>query len=52
CVCEINARFSFGWIARALGRRHGTTRLGFAAAPPGARVLIAPAADGITAWIA
>ncbi|CAN5819856.1 hypothetical protein BH11MYX3_BH11MYX3_37990 [soil metagenome] len=52
CVCEINARYSFGWIARALHRRHGTTRLGFSAAPPGARELIAPADDGITAWIA
>ncbi len=52
CVCEINARYSFGWVARALHRRHATTRLGFSAAPPGARVLIAPADDGITAWIA
>ena len=51
CVCEINARYSFGWIARALGERFGTTRLGFSAAPPEARVLIDPANDGITAWI-
>ncbi len=52
CVCEINARYSFGWIARALQRCFGTTRLGFSAPPPGARVLIAPVGDGITAWIA
>lgn len=51
CVCEINARYSFGWVARALARRHGTTRLGFGAAPAGARVLVAPAGDGVTAWI-
>lgn len=52
CVCEINARYSFGWIARGLAARFGTTRLGFSAPPPDARVLIAPASDGITAWIA
>lgn len=52
CVCEINARFSFGWVARALARSRGTTRLGFSTPPPGARVLIEPARDGITAWIA
>ena len=52
CVCEINARYSFGWVARGLANRFGTSRLGFAAPPPGARVLIAPARDGITAWIA
>lgn len=51
-VCEINARYSFGWIARALHARLGTTRLGFGPAPDGARVVIAPAADGVTAWIA
>jgi hypothetical protein len=51
-VCEINARYSFGWVARGLAERFGTTRLGFSEAPPGARVLIAPASDGITAWIA
>ena len=50
-LCEINARFSFGWIARALQRRFGTTRLGFGDAPPGATTLIAPADDRITAWI-
>ena len=51
-LCEINARLSFGWIARALADRLGTRRLGFGPAPPGARVLIAPADDGITAWCA
>jgi hypothetical protein len=51
--CEINARTTFGWIARAYGKRLGATRLGLAGEPPpGARVLIAPAADGVTAWIA
>ena len=50
-LCEINARFSFGWIARAFQHRLGTTRLGFGEAPPGATTLIAPAADRITAWI-
>ncbi len=52
CVCEINARYSFGWVARGMRERFGTTRLGFGAAPAEARVLIAPADDGITAWIA
>lgn len=47
-LCEINARYTFGWVARALG---GTT-LGFGPPPPAARVWIAPAADGITAWTA
>ncbi len=51
-LCEINARLSFGWIARALADRLGTRRLGFGPPPPGARVLVAPAGDGITAWCA
>ncbi len=51
-LCEINARLSFGWIARALADRLGTRRLGFGPPPPGAIVLIAPAGDGITAWCA
>jgi hypothetical protein len=48
-LCEINARHTFGHVARALG----ATRLGFGPeAPPGATVLIAPAADDpTTAWI-
>lgn len=50
-LCEINARYTFGWIARSLGARFGTQRLGFARAmPAGAVVLIAPADDGVTAW--
>ena len=54
CVCEINARYSFGWVARAMQRRHGTARLGFGAPPAGATALIAPGPvdDGVTAWIA
>jgi len=51
-LCEINARLSFGWIARALAARLGAQRLGFGPAPPEALVLIAPADDGITAWCA
>jgi hypothetical protein len=51
-LCEINARYTFGWVAHALRRRCGTTRLGFAPAPSGAVPLIAPGADGVTAWIA
>ncbi|HMG55901.1 MAG TPA: hypothetical protein VK601_20515, partial [Kofleriaceae bacterium] len=42
-LCELNARHSFGWIARALARRLAIRRLGFDAPPPGATVLIAPA---------
>jgi len=51
-LCEINARYTFGWIAHALRRRLATTRLGFTPAPPGATTLIAPGADHVTAWIA
>lgn len=51
-LCEINARYTFGWIARALHQRLGTPRLGFAAPPAEATVLIEPADDGVTAWIA
>jgi len=51
-LCEINARFSFGWIARAFAARFGTTKLGFGEPPTGAKILISPAADGVTAWIA
>jgi len=51
-LCEINARTTFGWIAWAFAAVSGTTRLGFGEAPPGARVLIAPASDHVTAWIA
>ena len=51
CVCEINARFSFGWVARALARRHGITKLGFSAPAPGAHVLVEPRGDGVCAWM-
>jgi hypothetical protein len=45
--CEINARHTFGHVARALG----CPVLGFGEPPAGARVLIAPAADDpFTAW--
>jgi hypothetical protein len=58
-LCEINARYSFGWVARALDQRFaslrdaaharlGTHTLGFGAPPPTARLLIAPPT---TAWI-
>ena len=49
-LCEINARHTFGTIARALGRR-GVTQLGFSTPPPHARLLIAPADDGVVAWV-
>lgn len=46
-LCEINARHTFGHVARALG----APRLGFGAPPPGATVLVAPAPDDpVTAW--
>jgi hypothetical protein len=51
-LCELNARHSFGWIARGLARRLGVQRLGFDAPPPGATVLIAPGDDRVTAWCA
>lgn len=51
-LCELNARYSFGWIARALARRLGIRRLGFDPPPPGATVLIAPGDDRVTAWCA
>ena len=46
-ACEINARHTFGHVARALGARV----LGFGPPPPGAHVLVAPTADDpTTAW--
>ncbi len=51
-LCEINARFTFGHVAHALATRLGSTQLGFQPPPPGATVLIAPADDGVTAWVA
>jgi hypothetical protein len=51
-LCELNARYTFGWIARGLARRLGIRRLGFDTPPPGATVLIAPGDDRVTAWCA
>jgi hypothetical protein len=51
-LCELNARYTFGWIARALGDRLGIRRLGFDSPPPAATVLIAPGDDRVTAWCA
>jgi hypothetical protein len=46
-MCEINARHTFGHVARALGGRV----LGFSPAPPGATTLVsATANDPFTAW--
>jgi hypothetical protein len=50
-LCEINARSTFGHVARAFGAS-GSTRFGFGAPPEGATVLVASANDGVTAWIA
>ncbi len=50
-VCEINARYSFGWIARAYARRTGCTRLGFGSPPQRAQILIEDREDHVTAWI-
>jgi hypothetical protein len=47
-VCEVNARHTFGHVARAIGARV----LGFGPPPPGARVLVASVpGDPSTAWI-
>jgi len=52
-LCEINARFTFGHVAHGLGTQLGIRRLGFTSTPPDdATVLIAPADDGVTAWVA
>jgi len=51
-LCELNARYTFGWIARALGDRLGIRRLGFDSPPHAATVLIAPGDDRVTAWCA
>lgn len=53
-MCEINARLSFGHIARALGEPPLTLRLAIAPEPipAGARVLLAPSdEDPTSAWI-
>lgn len=52
-LCEINARHTFGHVARALGRRLGRSVLGFGPPAAGATVLIAPASgDPLCAWMA
>lgn len=49
-LCELNARHTFGHVARALHARLGTRMLGFGTAPPDARILVTPGADGVSAW--
>jgi hypothetical protein len=57
-VCEINARYSFGWVARAFARRSGCTKLGFGPPPiehtaaERATILIENRDDNIVAWLA
>ncbi len=51
-VCEINARYTFGWIARAFSRRTGCTRLGFGTPPEKSSTLIEDRGDHVMAWIA
>lgn len=52
-LCELNARYTFGHVARALAARLGTRVLGFGAPPPGAQILVAPSADDpVSAWVA
>jgi hypothetical protein len=51
-LCEINARYTFGHVARALGRRLGITRLGFDPnMPAGGRPLLVHK-DRPMAWVA
>jgi hypothetical protein len=52
-LCEINARYTFGHVARALLARTGGTTLGFGASPPpDARVIVAPHPnDPSSAWV-
>jgi hypothetical protein len=51
-VCEINARYTFGWVARAYQRRTGCTRLGFGPPQGNATTLIEGRDDNIVAWTA
>ncbi|MCW5808419.1 MAG: hypothetical protein KIT31_39075, partial [Deltaproteobacteria bacterium] len=51
-LVEVNARYTFGWVAHAVAARRDARRLGFGPAPPGATTLIAPAGDNVTAWCA
>jgi hypothetical protein len=51
-LCELNARHTFGHVARGLRARLGTRVLGFGTPPAGARVLVAPSDDDpVTAWV-
>lgn len=51
-LCELNARHTFGHVARALHQRFGTRVLGFGTPPPGARVLVAASDDDpVAAWV-
>lgn len=51
-LCEINARYTFGHVARALARRLDVSELGFGPPPAGAIVLVAPTAtEPVTAWV-
>jgi len=51
-LCELNARHTFGHVARALAARLGTRVLGFGTPPPGAHVLVAASGDDpVTAWV-
>jgi hypothetical protein len=50
-LCELNARYTFGHVARALAQRFGTSVLGFGTSPEGAQTLIAPSDDDpVAAW--
>ena len=52
-LCELNARHTFGHVARALAARLGTRVLGFGTPPAGAQILVAPGeGDPVTAWVA
>ena len=49
-ICEINTRFTFGHVAKALGGRLGVAMLGFGEAPAGAKLLIQT--TRFAAWVA
>jgi hypothetical protein len=51
-VCEINARYTFGWVARAYARRSGCTKLCFGHARGNVTTLIESRDDNIAAWLA
>lgn len=51
-LCELNARHTFGHVARAVAKRFGTRVLGFGPPPPTAQLLVARTDDDpTTAWI-